>query len=967
MRWNVAWMAVACAVAMLAGCGSWNTAAERGLAPANEGIIPFPDNRSSSALTEAVLAGRNTEARSAGASAVGSTLLLPASPGTPQYALYRLNLGSHHPDSVAVMLEQAVGDGAFVGLPDFDTGRWQFSGPYKQSKTLAVDAHQFISPSGNLWVAVLTAPGGGAVVHALSVRMISPGNQPPMASGEADKLSGNAPLTVNFDAGQSTDDDGSIIEYAWDWDGDGLYDGITETASAKHTFLNPGQYKVKLRVTDDQFGHGFLSFDIDVTAQNNQAPLAIYTCDPPSGSVPLSVFFDAGNSFDPDGQIVRFDWDFDGDLAWDGYDSEQAIRHVYATPGLYSTHLRITDDKCVQRIETHTVSVNVAGNALPVAAFDPSAENGDAPLSVTFDASDALDSDGSITRYDWDFDNDGIWDAYDSGSLVNHTYGLPGLYSAALRVTDNAGGQARASVDISINAVGNQLPTVNFSATPSSGKAPLVVAFDAGSSTDPDGTLVRYDWDFDNDGIWDAYDAGKTISRMYALAGGYTAKLRVTDNAGGQASKTVAITVNTSTAPTAKFTESSPAGKAPLSVTFDAGTSTSPNGAITKFEWDWDGDGTYDAYSASPAAGHSFAVNGSWTIRLRVTDAVGATATVVHQVCVTDWNYVRLPLQTIFTLMPIGGVPCICSGNGPLQFTRAIDADGAGWNNPQTISESYYQFGQMAIIDGAPATAFTNGLAVGYIHSLDASGSAWSDPVYVDFLHGSQVDDCSLAEVDGTPAISFGIGATGRLGYIRAADAAGTTWNDLVWVDPNTSHRGENTSLLVVDGFPAIGYYDVSTHDLKFVRALDNDGITWGMPVDVDTANLTGAYASMQIVAGNPALAYYYVTGKDLRFVRALDNDGTSWGTPLTLDSTGDVGWFPALGVVSGKPVISYYDNTNDDLRFIAASNADGSSWNSPETLDADGTPGIYSSVAEVNGHAAIAYSPNGVSYLWKP
>jgi PKD repeat protein len=60
-------------------------------------------------------------------------------------------------------------------------------------------------------------------------------------------------MTVEFDASGSSDSDGSIIEYAWDFDGDGLYDGFSDGAVVSHTFTELGLFQVKLRVTDDQF------------------------------------------------------------------------------------------------------------------------------------------------------------------------------------------------------------------------------------------------------------------------------------------------------------------------------------------------------------------------------------------------------------------------------------------------------------------------------------------------------------------------------------------------------------------------------------------------------------------------------------------------------------------------------------------------------------------------------------------
>ena len=75
-------------------------------------------------------------------------------------------------------------------------------------------------------------------------------NQAPTAVVNADTLTGNSPLTVNFTStGTSDPDSGDLLTYEWDLDGDGAFDDSTES-SPTHTFLEAGAYTVKLRVTD---------------------------------------------------------------------------------------------------------------------------------------------------------------------------------------------------------------------------------------------------------------------------------------------------------------------------------------------------------------------------------------------------------------------------------------------------------------------------------------------------------------------------------------------------------------------------------------------------------------------------------------------------------------------------------------------------------------------------------------------
>jgi PKD repeat protein len=85
---------------------------------------------------------------------------------------------------------------------------------------------------------------------------------------------------------------------------------------------------------------------------------------------------------------------------------------------------------------------------------------------------------------------------------------------------------------------GNLTPTASFTAIPAAGETPLTVSFDASASSDPDGTIANYAWNF-GDG---STGSGVTASRTYTAAGTYTVLLTVTDNRGATASTTHFVT-----------------------------------------------------------------------------------------------------------------------------------------------------------------------------------------------------------------------------------------------------------------------------------------------------------------------------------------------------------------------------------------------------------------------------------------
>lgn len=94
---------------------------------------------------------------------------------------------------------------------------------------------------------------------------------------------------------------------------------------------------------------------------------------------------------------------------------------------------------------------------------------------------------------------------------------------------------------------------------------------------------------------------------------------------------------------------------------------------------------------------------------------------------------------------------------------------------------------------------------------------------------------------------------------------------------------GQEMSAAVVNGYPAVAYYDVSNQDLKYVRALDPRGSAWGIPVTVASRGVTGRHPSLSIINGNPAITYYDETAGQLLYIRSNDAQGVVWGAPVNV------------------------------------------------------------------------------------
>lgn len=172
----------------------------------------------------------------------------------------------------------------------------------------------------------------------------------------------------------------------------------------------------------------------------NDAPVAILEAAPTRGEAPLTVEFDASRSYDPDGLIVSYLWDFGDGTTAEG----PQVRHTYAQNGIYIATLTVVDafgarDRDKVRI--------VVGNPPPRAILAATPTSGWPPLTVTFDGSASFDPEGEeIVRYEWDF-GDG---RSALGPRVSHTYAEPGTYEARLTVTDRDGASSTATLVVRV-------------------------------------------------------------------------------------------------------------------------------------------------------------------------------------------------------------------------------------------------------------------------------------------------------------------------------------------------------------------------------------------------------------------------------------------------------------------------------------------------------------------------------------
>jgi len=177
-------------------------------------------------------------------------------------------------------------------------------------------------------------------------------------------------------------------------------------------------------------------------------------------------------------------------------------------------------------------NAGIGTNVAPTAAFTSAVSN----LSVSVDGSSSFDSDGAIASYAWDFGDGGTA----TGATAGHTYAAGGTYSVKLTVTDNRGATNSLTKQVTVSPA-NVAPTAAFTSSANY----LAVSVDGSGSSDSDGAVASYAWDFGDGGT----ATGATAGHTYAAAGAYNVTLTVTDDKGATGSLTKQVTVANAPAP----------------------------------------------------------------------------------------------------------------------------------------------------------------------------------------------------------------------------------------------------------------------------------------------------------------------------------------------------------------------------------------------------------------------------------
>jgi len=359
---------------------------------------------------------------------------------SPQSPTARFSVTPTQPETGTTVAFNASNSSAETEITQY---HWDFTGDGTVDATGQQPTHTYTT-AGRYTVRLTVTDVDGLTATTTETLTVSQANQPPTATFRITPTDPSVSTTVRFDASDASDDSG-IVEYEWDFDGDGTVDATGQQAT--HNYESLGVYTVRLTVIDDDGATDITTRSITVSEpeksdQSSEAPGGeTFTYKPSSPPVNTTVTFEA-NNFPPDATATSYEWDFTGDGTADAFGS--TVRHIFSSGGTQTVTLTAE----LESGETKTTRRSVLVNTPPEPGFSISPSPAIIEEPTTFDAGKTTDTTGSIESYEWDFNGDGTIDK--TGRAVTHTFAEEGRPTVTLRVTDTQGVTATESRSIRV-------------------------------------------------------------------------------------------------------------------------------------------------------------------------------------------------------------------------------------------------------------------------------------------------------------------------------------------------------------------------------------------------------------------------------------------------------------------------------------------------------------------------------------
>jgi len=716
-----------------------------------------------------------------------------------------------------------------VNFTDTSTGSptaWSWTFGDSGTSTAQNPSHQYTS-AGTYTVALTASNAGGSNTNTKTNYItVTSGPPAPVANFTGSPTSGVKPLTVNFT------DSSTNTPTSWSWT---FGDSGTSTAqNPSHQYQNAGTYTVSLTATNA--GGSDIETKTNYITVTNPPLNAAFTSDKTSGSAPLTVTFTDTST----GNICTWKWRFDPNdpnSEWNNSSYGNPPPWTYNNPGSYTVRLEVVECSTGARdTETKVNYITVTTPTPPTAAFTGSPLSGNYPLTVNFTDS----STGSVSSWSWVFGDAGT----STVQNPSHQYTAEGAYTVGLTVTGPVGSSVKTEPNYVIVTAPPPVDA-QFSATPTSGAAPLSVNFTDQST----GTVTGWSWTFGDGGTSTSENPGHN----YTAAGVYDVSLTATGPLGSDSlTRASYITVSPCTA---AFTGSPTSGAYPLTVNF----TDSSSGSITSRSWTFGDGGTSTATNPS----HQYQYAGAFTVSLTVSGSYGSDIEAK-----TNYINVSAPATPVaaFTGSPTDDLHPLTvnftdQSTGTITAWSWVFGDG-GTSTTQNPSHQYVNPGA-------------------YTVSLTVSGPSGSDietkSNYITALEHLYTETWATYNTSNTPAIGNntinGVASTGGTGWFATNGGGIARFTGTSWTKFTTTQGLANNTVYAV--------------------AFDSSSNTWvatnGGVNKYTGSSWTKYTTANSALAGNATRAIVVDNSSDV-WVGTLSNGlcrftGTSWTTFTTANS----------------------------------------------------------------------------------
>ena len=440
-------------------------------------------------------------------------------------------------------------------------------------------------------------------------------NDPPVAKFLAPAEHSATYSSIEFDASGSSDPDGKIATYSWDFDGDGKYDNKTSDPKIAHQFKDDGEYKVTLKVTDDSGATDETSKTI--TIYNRPPQISAFVSQDNAPTLTILTFHSAAT--DIDGSVGDCSWDYNGDGKpdWTGNGGEASDHtYKYLANGVFTAIFAAEDDDGGKSYNNITITIT---NQPPLISVDlPGTEFLTyQDVKATLDVSD---KDGKVTKVEVDTNGDGDVDQTVTGTTATFHFTNDGTYNVKFKAYDDDGGTTEVQNKITVL---NRAPMAEVGIQGLTSPFSVLTYQELGFYAivqDMDGTAKEFKWDFNGDSAWDYEDdLSPNTTHMFTEDGGFQVTFSTTDDDGAVTTSQFNLTVD-NRPPDVTIASDKNDIYTYTTVTFTA-TASDPDGLVSAYRWDFDGDGTVDAGPLSEnTVQHQFVHSGTYETLVRVTD-----------------------------------------------------------------------------------------------------------------------------------------------------------------------------------------------------------------------------------------------------------------------------------------------------------------------------------------------------------